>query len=117
EDTHQYQLNGTTAISEWNVLIPPGNGVIHLGSAGQHFTVAMFHQLQCLDVIHAKLVGLPDLDPLHDDSPSLWELTQHYMNYFRRMVLCHLHTALESVQSNVPLAIVDLTWSQYTCCD
>ncbi|KIJ63971.1 hypothetical protein HYDPIDRAFT_133254 [Hydnomerulius pinastri MD-312] len=115
EDSHHYQLDTALGKMEWRALWPSGDGTISLGPSGRRFTVAMFHQLQCLDIIREELVATPNADSSTSDDGRRWELTEHCMNYLRQMMLCHSEIALESVRSAVPPSIVDLTRSRYTC--
>ncbi len=83
EDSVHYQLNGTAADSEWETLFP-GNGLIVLGPHEQVFSISMFHQLRCLNMIRNVLVEHGGIRG-HDGSS---ELVHHCVNYLRQMVLC-----------------------------
>lgn len=108
EDTHRYDLDTQQGIAEWAAHIPHGDGFVRLGPNDRKFGVAMFHELQCIDIIRQALV---------DKQEHQKEIVHHCMNYLRQMVLCHSHTALESVRWDRPPKVVDLTRSLYQCRD
>lgn len=112
EDTHRYALSTPSGAAEWRALVPPSNGTVRLGPRGRAFTVAMFHQLQCLDVIRAAMAS-----PVAPGDARRARLRDHCLDYMRQTVLCHAHTDLESVRSDVGPKIADLTRSVYRCRD
>ncbi|KAF7965223.1 hypothetical protein HWV62_45053 [Athelia sp. TMB] len=125
EDTKRYTLDTPRGAQEWRALVPcSSDGTISLGANGRRFTVAMFHQLKCLDIIREALVT-PSLRPESaagsdanaSDSPSHWDLTNSCLNYLRQISLCHGNTAIESVRSDEPPKITDLHRSTYECQD
>lgn len=71
----------------------PGDGLVYLGEHKRPFTVSMFHQMRCLDVIREELVRERVGD---SDVPS--PLTRHCLNYVRQMVLCRGDMHLEAFQ-------------------
>ncbi|KAH8109250.1 hypothetical protein DFH11DRAFT_1628246 [Phellopilus nigrolimitatus] len=113
EDTNRYALDTPDGEAEWRALVPPssGNGTVHLGPHARPFTVAMFHQLQCLDVVRSSIASRGEIDQ------RAKELTDHCMNYLRQAVLCHARTVLESVRSDIGPKITDLARSEYVCRD
>ncbi|THH13059.1 hypothetical protein EW146_g7120 [Bondarzewia mesenterica] len=119
EDTHRYALRTPEGTAEWRALLPFDdthsgfpNGTIHLGPHDRPFTVAMFHQLQCLDIIRSALAF-----PTHSKDSCGKNLRDHCLNYLRQAVLCHAHTDLESIRSDQGPKIADLTRSMYICRD
>ena len=111
EDTHRYALSTPEGIAEWQALVPY-NGTVHLGPRARPFTIAMFHQLQCLDVIRSAMVL-----PIPSGDVQGRNVRDHCLNYMRQMVLCHAHTDVESVRTDVTPRITDLTRSVYRCRD
>jgi hypothetical protein len=92
EESIHYQLDTPEADLEWGALVPV-NGTIHLGPEQRPFTISMFHQLRCLDVIRTELLSTRGLDtPL---PPS--ELSRHCFNYLRQTALCRADTTLVQV--------------------
>jgi len=92
DNPKHFQLDKEDGVAEWSALAP-GNGVVHLGPYKQPYTVAMVHQLKCLDVIRNEMVR----DRNHGRAgPSA--LGRHCLNYVRQMVLCHGDWELESFQ-------------------
>ena len=88
EPTKHYQLSGQSADAEWAALAP-NNGILHLGPRRQPYSVSLFHQLRCLDIIRRDIVeSLP---------PEGSKLSRHCLNYMRQMVLCRTDLALDPV--------------------
>ena len=88
EPTKHYQLSGYNADSEWAALAPH-NGILHLGPYRQPYSISLFHQLRCLDIIRRDTVeSLPPEDS---------KLSRHCLNYMRQMVLCRADLALDPV--------------------
>ena len=88
EPTKHYQLSGHDADAEWAALAP-NNGIIHLGSQRRPYSISLFHQLRCLDIIRRDIVGsLP---------PEGSKLSRHCLNYMRQMVLCRADLAVDPV--------------------
>ncbi|KAK0460181.1 uncharacterized protein EV420DRAFT_254840 [Desarmillaria tabescens] len=96
-----YALDTETGISEWDRLLPPGGGMVHLGPTQRPFSVSMFHQLRYLNIIRG---GLKD--------PK--ELLQHCMNYLQQMVLCRADSQLQSVRRSTGRHVT--SWSQPRAC-
>lgn len=120
ENTHRLGLLDS---DDWAAFLPGSQGIIGLSEDGRPLTISMFHQLECLDIVRKQLVSrgenhsseaLPG-QVCSGSHQSGWELTQHCMNYLRQMVLCHSHTALESIKS--PAGSIDYTKSRYLCRD
>jgi hypothetical protein len=94
EDTRHYELDTPNGAAEWAALIPR-NGTIYLGEGRHPFSLSMFHQLRCLDIIrsdisHTVTTGI---------SPTT-ELSRHCLNYLRQMVLCRSDVRLENLRGN-----------------
>jgi hypothetical protein len=83
-----YELDTPSGVAEWSSLVP-GDGIVHLGEHRRPYTVSMFHQLKCLDILRAELVR----DRPESEVPS--QLTTHCLNYAKQMILCHGDTYLE----------------------
>ena len=88
EPTKHYQLSGQSANAEWAALAP-NNGILHLGPRRQPYSVSLFHQLRCLDIIRRDIV-----EPL---PPEDSKLSRHCLNYMRQMVLCRTDLAVDPV--------------------
>ncbi|KAI0697362.1 hypothetical protein BC835DRAFT_1249712, partial [Cytidiella melzeri] len=84
----RYGLDTPSGIAEWSSLVP-GDGVVHLGEHKQPYTISMFHQLKCLDILRGELVR----DREHSEGAS--ELSRHCLNYMRQMIMCRGDTYLE----------------------
>ncbi|KAH9032238.1 hypothetical protein EDB85DRAFT_2073949 [Lactarius pseudohatsudake] len=88
EPTKHYQLSGHGADAEWAALTP-NNGTLYLGPQRRPFSISLFHQLRCLDVIRRDIIeALP-----REES----KLGRHCLNYMRQMVLCRTDLAVDPV--------------------
>ena len=84
--TTHYQLDTPEGIEEWKSNVP-GDGLVYLGEDKQPFTIALMHQLRCLDIIRDELVRETDEDPS--------ALARHCMNYIKQMIFCREDIQLE----------------------
>ena len=98
EDSVHYSIDTDLGVAEWNATLPSGGAVIHLGPDGRPFTVSMFHQLRCLDIIRDVIVDFY-LDTSPDAKPKKPKLVQHCMNYLRQTVMCRGDLHLETVRA------------------
>ncbi|GJE95609.1 hypothetical protein PsYK624_117950 [Phanerochaete sordida] len=82
----RYQLNTTVGAEEWAGLLPSGGHLVRMkeGDETQLWTVAMLHQLRCLNILREDYV-------MRKVSP----LQSHCLNYIRQSVLCLADTHLE----------------------
>ena len=88
EATRHYQLSGHNADAEWAALVP-NNGTLHLGPQRRPFSISLFHQLRCLDIIRRDVIeALPQEES---------KLSRHCLNYMRQMVLCRTDLAVDPV--------------------
>ncbi|ESK90419.1 hypothetical protein Moror_13667 [Moniliophthora roreri MCA 2997] len=88
EDSVHYQLNDTPETElEWSSLFP-GDGLIYLGENGRVFSVSMFHQLRCLDILRT---GVVKVYQANDTKVQIqMDLTNHCLNYLRQVTLCDI---------------------------
>lgn len=96
EPTKHYQLSGHDADAEWAALAPH-NGIIHLGPHRQPYSISLFHQLRCLDIIRRDIIVESESLPPGEDTTSSSKLSRHCLNYMRQMVLCRADLALDPV--------------------
>jgi len=94
EDTQRYSLDTPEGNAEWDVLLPRGEGTVHIDS--QPYTLSMFHQLECLDIIRKATVNVARNATPSRPHPD--GLERHCMNYLREMVLCRSDIRLEYVK-------------------
>ena len=87
--------------SEWDALAP-GNGTIYLGENDNPFSISMFHQMRCLNVIRKGIVNWPPKSP---------ELTRHCLNYLRQIILCRSDLFLESLHGEADQYRTCKDWS------
>lgn len=102
ENSAHYQLDTAEGIEEWAQLVPNG-GIIHLPGDSQTYTISMFHQLRCLDILRTAVVNANTNDTKPD------RLTRHCLNYIRQMILCRSDLFLENVRDPHGPHAVDLT--------
>ncbi|KAI0273919.1 hypothetical protein BGY98DRAFT_897390, partial [Russula aff. rugulosa BPL654] len=99
EPTKHYQLSGPNADAEWAALAPH-NGIVHLGPHRQPYSISLFHQLRCLDIIRRDLIIVepePESPEDNNSSRKFKKLSRHCLNYMRQMVLCRADLALDPV--------------------
>lgn len=91
DNPKRFRIDTADGKAEWESLVPNGSAVVHLGPYKQPFTVSMFHELRCLDIIREEI--------LRDHTVSgPTELGRHCLNYVRQMVTCRGDLHLESFQ-------------------
>lgn len=93
EDTTHYKLQGRDADAEWDLLVP-GDGLIYLTPDLQPFSITMFHELRCLNIIRLDLTRVHTSN-LTASAPSA--LSRHCLNYIRQMVFCYADTRLDQL--------------------
>ncbi|KAI0367963.1 hypothetical protein BV20DRAFT_969795 [Pilatotrama ljubarskyi] len=115
ENTVQYALETDLGVAEWNATLPSGGTLLHLGPHFRPFTLSMFHQLRCLDIIRDIIVDFY-MDTSPDAQFKRPDLAQHCMNYLRQTVMCRADLRLEHVRasSGSGLTVPDVT---HTCAD
>ncbi|KAG1732944.1 hypothetical protein EDB19DRAFT_1239491 [Suillus lakei] len=86
EDSVHYQINTEDGRAEWASLIP-GGGLVYLGEQHHPFSISMFHQLRCLNILREDIVG----------ANSNAALSRHCLNYLRQMVMCRGDAQLENI--------------------
>ncbi|KAK0184030.1 hypothetical protein F5146DRAFT_336924 [Armillaria mellea] len=85
----RFHIQGADAEAEWNSLVP-GDGILHLGDRQRPFTLGMFHQLQCINILRQGILETYRSYPLSNS-----ELVAHCLNYLRQIVTCHSDSTLE----------------------
>lgn len=90
QDTVHYQINSTDSDDDFSFLLPPsGHFVFGKEDPIQHHTVALFHQLRCLDTIRRD----------YGAGQGATAAGKHCMNYLRQSILCLADTKLEPVRN------------------
>ncbi|KZV85740.1 hypothetical protein EXIGLDRAFT_622690 [Exidia glandulosa HHB12029] len=92
EDTVHYAYETSLGALESNSTLPSGGGIIHLGPNQRAFSISMFHQLRCLNIM-GRDVSIRASTAAPRESTAL---EQHCMNYLRQMILCRSSIRLES---------------------
>ncbi|KAJ7114041.1 hypothetical protein C8R44DRAFT_881591 [Mycena epipterygia] len=83
---------GDDADEEWSKILPASGHLVHVAhesASPEPYTVTLFHQLKCLDIIRTQY-KLPPSTPISSR-------TGHCMNYLRQTALCRPNLRLESV--------------------
>ncbi|KJA15115.1 hypothetical protein HYPSUDRAFT_149569, partial [Hypholoma sublateritium FD-334 SS-4] len=113
ENSVHYQISGDD--EEWSRLIP-GDGTVYLPSlsSAQEYSVSIYHQLRCLDIIRKNIVEVEHRQLQEADFNAVTPSTQHCINYLREMVLCRSDIDLETIVGQ-PKA--DVILYQYQCWD
>lgn len=114
ENSTHYQISGDE--EEWSRLIP-GDGTVHLTSPisdTQEYTVSIYHQLRCLNIVRMNMVEVERRQLQEPDFNVITPSTQHCINYLREMVLCRSDLDLETIAGQ-PKA--DIILHQYQCWD
>jgi hypothetical protein len=110
-----YALDSPIADTEWNATLPSGGATIRLGPGKHVFTVSIFHEMRCLNIIRESLVKA-HADPSSRPVIRNDALIRHCMNYVRQMILCRANTRLEPVRANTGMGIA-MSEVTHTCLD
>lgn len=94
ENSVHYAIDTPLGIAEWNSTLPSSGGMLYLGDDLHPFSISMFHQLRCLDIIRNEVVSQAKREKKVKSSA----LVHHCMNYIRQMILCRANLRLESVR-------------------
>ncbi len=97
ENSVHYAFNTPEGAREWNASLPSNAERFRLDNSPRLFTISLFHQLRCLDIIRDGIVVFRSSKT--PDRPDA--LVHHCMNYIRQMIMCRANTDLESVRSHV----------------
>jgi len=115
ENTVHYSFDTQYADEEWNTTLPSGGTLLHLGPDFEPFTLGMFHEIRCLNIIR-KTLATYYADESGDPQIQNLQLSHHCMNYLRQMVLCRRNLRLQSVRASRGnhVTVWDVT---HTCLD
>ncbi|KAF9467897.1 hypothetical protein BDZ94DRAFT_914742 [Collybia nuda] len=116
ENSVHYDIDTPLGIAEWNSTLPKSGGMLYLGPDRRPFSISMFHQLRCLDIIRAEVVQQAKLKESGQKNRSASILAVHCMNYMRQMVMCRANTRLESVRRSAG-PHVTVPYVTHTCRD
>ncbi|KAJ7593594.1 hypothetical protein C8J56DRAFT_1043398 [Mycena floridula] len=99
-ETVHYQLGTKEGIQEFAKLVPVGGHLVHIKDEHsgnlEAYTVALFHQMKCLDILRERLISRKD--------DARIGLTQHCLNYLRQSIICRPNLHLESTKDRMGLA-------------
>ncbi|KLO18218.1 hypothetical protein SCHPADRAFT_993654 [Schizopora paradoxa] len=115
ENGTPYQHEDKARAEEWESLAP-GEGIIYQRNPRsgelEEYTISMFHQLRCLNVIHLELLRPSRFEERAPNEPVI----RHCVNYLRQMVLCRSDLYLENIRDPIGPHSVDPS-SIRTCKD
>ncbi|THU88475.1 hypothetical protein K435DRAFT_679731, partial [Dendrothele bispora CBS 962.96] len=103
ETTH-YQLDHMDSNHEYAKLLPSGQHLVTVdddSGVTKNYTVTLFHQMKCLDIIRRTYVK----HWRSGRSRTIWSnpdeiFTQHCLNYLHQTILCRPHLGLESTHNS-----------------
>lgn len=95
-NTLRYSIDTPEGEADFASLMPSGQHLIHLGPEKRPFTLAMFHQLKCLDIVRRDFLSLAE-----PEGAGLTDLGNHCINYLYQTVLCHSNTRLEPLRTHI----------------
>ncbi|KAK0186037.1 hypothetical protein F5146DRAFT_1143615 [Armillaria mellea] len=98
--TVRYGMEGPESDEEFAKLLPSGGHTVHISPSNsvddaEAYTVTLFHQLKCLDIIRREY---------GKTYPSTPELTQHCLTYLHQSILCRPYLGLEVTKNVVATA-------------
>ena len=99
EDSVQYPIDTPAGIAAWQATLPRRGALLHLGPKWHTFTLSMFHQLRCLDILR-EIITQFHVDDQTNTTYSQPGMASHCMNYLRQTVLCRADLTLESLWSD-----------------
>ncbi|KAF9522775.1 hypothetical protein CPB83DRAFT_840216 [Crepidotus variabilis] len=93
EDTRRFALEDSEEANEQWMAQYPNKGVINLGINKEPFTIGMFHEIRCIDIIRKELLRLRPNETSHGTQLNTTSLVprkvaMHCLNYLRQMILC-----------------------------
>ncbi|KAF8207227.1 hypothetical protein K438DRAFT_1714149 [Mycena galopus ATCC 62051] len=94
-DTVRYQLDTEDGAAEWRASAE--DGTIYLGEQCRPFSISMFHQIRCLDILRKTLVSVQLRNSSYIQDTEDRDLPRHCMNYLRQMVFCRSRPYLDPV--------------------
>jgi hypothetical protein len=88
DDSIHYQVSGQQAPAQWQSLLPPTGHLVY-DSNGQPNTIAMYHQLECLDTIRKAFLA---------KKRNVTMETRDCFDYLQQAILCHGDSRIESIR-------------------
>ncbi|KZS97277.1 hypothetical protein SISNIDRAFT_406103 [Sistotremastrum niveocremeum HHB9708] len=105
DDSIHYESKTALGEQEFRALFPSTGHTLVSEEDGEVHTIAMFHQLRCLDLIRRDYAA-----------GEITQYSDHCLNYLRQSILCLADPRLESVRRSAPPHVVSLA-GDYTCKD
>lgn len=85
--THRFGLY--TNDSDWDFILPDGEGFLYLPSRDEHYFVAHYHQMHCLRALRNYFLDVHKMNKLDYGHVS------HCLMYLREAALCNVDLTLE----------------------
>ncbi|KAF7312207.1 N-acetyltransferase domain-containing protein [Mycena indigotica] len=101
ENTVRYAIESPEADEEWRSM-SPNDGIIHLGKHRRPFSISMFHQLRCIDILRKEMWLAQTTGVTKPDSM----LNRHCVNYLRQMMFCTADSTLDVVRGPIAHPLV-----------
>ncbi|KAF9475811.1 hypothetical protein BDN70DRAFT_813382 [Pholiota conissans] len=96
------RVYGIYADDDWASLIPPDSGFVDLGPNHDMFSLSMYHQLHCLDVLRYGFASAKAGALVYPgNGTSVDHHVSHCLVYLREMILCAADTMLEPADTIV----------------
>lgn len=90
------RVYGLYADDDWASNIPPDSGYVDLGPDHKMYSISMYHQLHCLDVMrHGFAAAKVKMLVWPGNGTRVEHHVVHCLNYLREMILCAGDTTLE----------------------
>ncbi|TFK47278.1 hypothetical protein OE88DRAFT_1636537 [Heliocybe sulcata] len=106
EDSVRYESEGREANALYSSMLPPGGDVVYIGPSREPYSLALFHQLRCLDVMWQDYLALRGASNTSRDC----------LQYLRQTLLCHAETRLEPARSPRGPRLINFSYD-YICRD
>lgn len=85
---------------KWASIVPPKRGFVRLGQSGTPFSIALYHQLHCVNGIRFAYVAARDgLFKRPEDRKAAFDHVNHCFDVLRQSILCKADTTKIPVNS------------------
>jgi len=93
EDSRRFAFVDSEEVNALWAAQYPNNGILYLGTEDQPFTISMFHEIRCIDIIRSEILQAQKLN----NTVLPGRLVLHCLNYIRQMVLCRADMNADAV--------------------
>jgi len=85
--THRFGLYSND--SDWDSILPVGDGFLYLPDRDQHYLPAHYHQLHCIRSLRNYFLNV------HNMTKAAFGHVDHCLIYLRELALCNIDLTLE----------------------